>query len=297
MENSKVSTGEASMNEGELKEKIKQYEFYHIIKLTDDIYTPGIPAFAPLLDFIIGNFSKINFNGKRVLDIGCRDGLLSFEAEKRGAQEIIGIDNNLSKPAVEFLIPYFNSKLRMYEMNLFDLTEKKFGLFNLVIFAGVLYHLRYPFWAFKIIRNVMHDNGILIVETAIWSNSNTHAMVYCPIGSESPYEPTSVTFFNEKGLIDTLSSLGFEVLSFNKMFKNKKEEKTDTKMDIFRIMRYVRNIAGRLLEPRRIDEEKCKMEIDRAVVVCRLKSNTRKRNLETYWDSLHKNREGFTIVT
>ena len=62
--------------------------------------------------------------GKRVLDIGCRDGIYSFEAEKMGAKEVIGIDNDISKPALEFLIPYFNSKVKMFEMNLFDLKEE-----------------------------------------------------------------------------------------------------------------------------------------------------------------------------
>jgi hypothetical protein len=36
-------------------------------------------------------------------------------------------------------------------------------------------------------------------------------MLYCPVGDESPYEATSCTFFNEKGLGATLESLGFSV--------------------------------------------------------------------------------------
>jgi tRNA (mo5U34)-methyltransferase len=41
--------------------------------------------------------------GKRVIDIGCRDGMFSFEAERMGAAEVTGIDNDLSTAAVEFL--------------------------------------------------------------------------------------------------------------------------------------------------------------------------------------------------
>ena len=36
--------------------------------------------------------------------------MFSFEAEKMGTAEILGIDNNLSLGVTEFLIPYFKSK-------------------------------------------------------------------------------------------------------------------------------------------------------------------------------------------
>ena len=65
-----------------------------------------------------------------MLDIGCRDGLFAFEAESMGASEVIGIDNDLSKAAVEFLIPFLKSKVTMYEMNLYDLKPETFGLFD-----------------------------------------------------------------------------------------------------------------------------------------------------------------------
>ncbi|MSO30732.1 MAG: hypothetical protein EXQ48_07300 [Acidobacteria bacterium] len=51
--------------------------------------------------------------GKRALDVCCRDGLLSFEAERLASSEVIGIDNDLSLAAVEFLIAFFNSRVRI----------------------------------------------------------------------------------------------------------------------------------------------------------------------------------------
>jgi hypothetical protein len=86
-----------------------------------------------------------------------------------------------------------------------------FGLFDIVIFSGVLYHLRYPFWSLKIIRDCLLTNGTLIIETAVFRDRNKYAMLHCPIGSESPYEPSSCSFFNLKALNDTISSLGFHV--------------------------------------------------------------------------------------
>ena len=201
------------MNERDIKRQLERHEFYHVIQLTDTISTPGNPDFVRLQVPVLNALKTLDLSGKRVLDVGCRDGLFSFAAEKAGALEVVGIDNDLSKGAVEFLIPFFDSKVEMYELNLYDLTVERFGKFDVIMLPGVLYHLRYPFWGLKILRDLINSNGFLIVETAIFYGVTNKAMLFCPIGDESPYEPTSCAFFNKKGLIDTLATLGFRTLS------------------------------------------------------------------------------------
>jgi tRNA (mo5U34)-methyltransferase len=201
------------MTEQEILQAINSYKFYHIIQLTTNISTPGNPNFVPPQNLCMKHIQSLDLSGKRVLDIGCRDGLFSFAAESMGAQEVVGIDNDLSKPATEFLIPFFKSRIKMVEKNLYDLKPDDFGLFDIVIFPGVLYHLRYPFWGLKTIRDIMKIGGHLLIETAIWDGDNDKAILFCPIGAESPYESTSCTFFNEKGLNDTLKSMGFDTIA------------------------------------------------------------------------------------
>jgi 2-polyprenyl-3-methyl-5-hydroxy-6-metoxy-1,4-benzoquinol methylase len=202
------------MNETELQQVLARYAFYHIIKLTATISTPGNPVYVPAQNLCMKYLKSLDLKGKRVLDIGCRDGLFSFAAESMGAAEVVGIDNDLSKAATEFLIPFFNSKVRMHQMNLYELKPESFGLFDVIIFPGVLYHLRYPFWGLRAIRDVLKIGGHLLIETAIWVGERNNAMLFCPIGEDNPYAPdgTSCTFFNEKGLVDTLKSLGFQTV-------------------------------------------------------------------------------------
>lgn len=201
------------MNETELRQVLARYAFYHIIKLTDTISTPGNPQYVPAQNLCMKYLKSLDLKGKRVLDIGCRDGLFSFAAESMGAAEVVGIDNDLSKAATEFLIPFFNSKVRMHQMNLYDLKPESLGRFDVVIFPGVLYHLRYPFWGLKVIRDVLKIGGHLLIETGIWVGERNNAMLFCPIGDDNPYaDGTSCTFFNEKGLVDTLTSLGFQTV-------------------------------------------------------------------------------------
>ena len=134
-----------------------------------------------------------------------------FMQKKKGASEVVGIDNDLSKGATEFLIPYFNSKVKMYQKNLYDLTEKDYGKFDIIIFVGVLYHLRYPFYSFKKIKDILTKDGKLVIETGVFLDDNKRAILYCPIEDDSEYEKTSCTFFNVKGITDSLRSMGIFV--------------------------------------------------------------------------------------
>jgi SAM-dependent methyltransferase len=200
------------MTDAEIREALTRYKFYHIIPLTETLSTPGNPVYVPAQELFMKHLKTLDLKGKRVLDIGCRDGLFSFAAETMGAAEVVGIDNDLSKAATEFLIPFFKSKVRMLQQNLYDLKAQELGFFHVILFPGVLYHLRYPFWGLKVLRDMMEPDGELLIETAIWRGDPNNAMLFCPIEKDSPYDPTSCTFFNEKGLVDTLKSLNFDTV-------------------------------------------------------------------------------------
>jgi len=91
--------------------------------------------------------------GASVLDIGCNAGFYSVEMKRRGAGRVLGIDSDdrylaqarLVSEALGFAdIEY--RKLSVYDVG--ALGEK----FDLVIFMGVLYHLRHPLLALDLIR-------------------------------------------------------------------------------------------------------------------------------------------------
>jgi 2-polyprenyl-3-methyl-5-hydroxy-6-metoxy-1,4-benzoquinol methylase len=264
------------IDEEDLQERLAQYKFYHVIQLAEGISTPGDRRHLPAQRLVLEDLRNLDLRGKRVLDVGCRDGLFSFEAERMGSSEVIGIDNDLSRPAVEFLIPFFGSAVKMVEMNLFDLDADTFGLFDVVIFAGVLYHLRYPFWALRILRDVLREGGQLLIETAIWHGDRHHAMLYCPTGAESPYEPTSCTFFNEKGMVDSLQSIGFHVDSIKYLLAQPSPSALAGRS---------KRIARALLK--RVRGARVKANIDRAVFVCHVSEENQDELVRRYWNRLH----------
>ena len=199
------------MTNAELTARLPNYRWYHTIQLTPEVATPGVKDFAKHAAPVLKLMQQVDFAGKRVMDIGARDGLFSFEAERLGASDVLGVDNCLSLGAVELLIPFFRSKVRMVEMGLYDLNVAEHGQFDVVLFPGVLYHLRFPFSALKTLSDLMPDGGRMIIETGIFADENKRALLFCPVGEESPYEPSSVTFYNRKGLRDTLETFGLRV--------------------------------------------------------------------------------------
>ena len=271
-----------------IRENLKKYRFYHVIKLDEGIFTPGCQEYVPLQQNVQKALKSISFQGKRVLDVGCRDGLFCFEAEKMGAREVIGIDNDLSPAATEFLIPYFNSKVKMFELNVYDLTPETFGMFDVVIFAGILYHLRYPFWALERIRDVVTDNGQIIIETGVLDAWNRHAFLYCPIGSESPYEPTSVTFFNIKGLSDTLYSLGITVRSIDYLYKRKAPRWQLRRLLLDTLRSSLRRMFKREGAPFGYKSElELSMPINRATLICDVTLDVIDHDCMKYWNQTH----------
>jgi SAM-dependent methyltransferase len=297
------------MTDDEIREAMKAYKFYHIIPLTETVSTPGNSVYVPAQQMFMKHLKSLDLKGKRVLDVGCRDGLFSFAAEKMGAAEVVGIDHDLSKPATEFLIPYFKSQVRMLEKNLYDLKAQELGLFEVILFPGVLYHLRFPFWGLKVLRDMMKPHGELLIETAIWLGDPNNAMLFCPINEDSPYEWTSTTFFNERGLVDSLTSLGFDTLHVElltdapprtdalprRLPRSKMKNVTSAVRN--RTVRLAQQIQSLLTrEPQLADEQRPKImskDVTRAVFRCRFVGQdkelaTRPPELRGYWEGTHR---------
>jgi 2-polyprenyl-3-methyl-5-hydroxy-6-metoxy-1,4-benzoquinol methylase len=261
------------MLESEILERMKPYVFYHTIQLTDQVRTEGWEIIRPTVEMIRRNLHTLDLRGKRVLDIGCRDGLFCFEAERMGAAEVIGIDNDPSVAAREFLIPFFRSQVKMHELNLYDLMPGTFGKFDVVIFPGVLYHLRYPFWALKLVRDVLKNNGVLVLETATLADDNQLPLLYCPVGAESPYEPTSCTFYNIKALRDTLYSLGLTVRRVDCLCN-------------YHLAAELMSIKERLLSA--LEGPGKKPMVDRTTLIADMTPESMDPNVTKYWDGTHR---------
>jgi tRNA (mo5U34)-methyltransferase len=102
--------------------------------------------------------------GMRVLDVGCAEGFFSFEAERRGAREVVAIDCFPdSVRRFRSCRSALGSAATVHLCNVYDLSPRAFGTFDLVLFFGVLYHLRNPLLALDRVLGVCA--GSLLLQT------------------------------------------------------------------------------------------------------------------------------------
>lgn len=94
-----------------------------------------------------------DLSGKSVLDIGCNAGFYSVEMKRRGAARVLGIDSDERYLAQARLV---RDTLGFSDIELRNLSVYDVGAlgerFDLVLFMGVLYHLRHPLLALDLIR-------------------------------------------------------------------------------------------------------------------------------------------------
>jgi tRNA (mo5U34)-methyltransferase len=88
-----------------------------------------------------------NLQGKRVLDIGTWDGWFAFEMERRGA-EVVAIDS-WDNPHFREMHTILNSRVDYRQFDIYELTPNLIGKFDIVLFMGVLYHLKHPLLALE----------------------------------------------------------------------------------------------------------------------------------------------------
>jgi tRNA (mo5U34)-methyltransferase len=139
--------------------------WWHEIEVAPGIVTPGDDSNRMKLPILDGLGFPPDMHGARALDIGCSDGYFSFEMERRGA-DVIAMDfvpESYSGFATARKILGSGVSYRMD--NVYNLAPADYGQFDVVLFMGVLYHLRKPLAALDAIRSVMKPGALLFVGT------------------------------------------------------------------------------------------------------------------------------------
>lgn len=194
------------MDANQLTERIKAIPYwYHKIELPRGMVTPG---WSPIdaARYCVPE----DLTGQRVLDIGAWDGYWTFEALKRGAREVVAIDDfsdqcggteprrgwetfDLCREALGFDKRYGAAAVGAYpgdpcagiwhnandqmvsrrKMSVYDVDPAEIGTFDVVFFFGTIYHCKHPYLALEKIAEVC--DGALYVETASLDEASPYA--------------------------------------------------------------------------------------------------------------------------
>jgi tRNA (mo5U34)-methyltransferase len=196
----------------DLERRVAAHRWYHSIDLGGGIVTRGIddtPVRLARLDL------PASLEGLSVLDIGAWDGFFSFECERRGAARVVATDYYSwhgsgwgTKAGFELAREALGSHVEDVDVDVMDIAPGRLGTFDLVLFLGVLYHLRHPLLAIEKIAAV--TRGTLILETVVdLVGLGRPAMAFYP-DRELNADPTNWWGPNQEAVVGMLKSAGFD---------------------------------------------------------------------------------------
>jgi tRNA (mo5U34)-methyltransferase len=132
-----------------------------------------------------------DLSGRTVLDIGCNAGFYAIEMKRRGAARVVGIDADQDYlNQARFAAEVIGVEIELHELSVYDvgtLGER----FDIVLFLGVLYHLRHPLLALDLIHE--HVARDLLVFQSMQRGSNAIE----PLEGDYPF--TEVEVFDRPG--------------------------------------------------------------------------------------------------
>lgn len=142
------------------------FRWHQRFRLAGDVYTPGRNNIEWL--YRVSGLPD-DLSGKAVIDIGTTNGGTAFECERRGAARVVAVD---IFPATHFgfsaIKEFLGSKVEFVQRSVYELPSLLSERFDIVVFWGVLYHLRHPLLALDCVRELcVNEDSIVSIETAI----------------------------------------------------------------------------------------------------------------------------------
>jgi tRNA (mo5U34)-methyltransferase len=127
-----------------------------------------------------------DLRGKTVLDIGCNAGFYSIEMKRRGAARVVGIDSDERYLAqARFAASVLGAEIEFKNLSVYQVAELG-ERFDVVIFMGVLYHLRHPLLALDMLhRHVARD--LVIFQSMLRGDASTE-----PFDADYPFWETGI---------------------------------------------------------------------------------------------------------
>jgi len=149
-----------------LDQQIAQCPFwYHQIELAPGVVTPGCDDSAGKLALFDAMGLPKDCTGLRVLDVGTCDGYFAFEMERRGA-DVTAIDvRSPDQNGFAIAKSILGSRVEYQQANVYDVKPDTYGTFDIILFLGVLYHLRHPMLALDRMRQVSRDTTLMFIDT------------------------------------------------------------------------------------------------------------------------------------
>jgi tRNA (mo5U34)-methyltransferase len=171
-------------------ERLKPW--FHRIDLGNGLYTKTESVMGEPVDHPLGPWQSIqkllpsDLRGKTLLDVGCNAGFYAFEAKRRGAERVLGVDGQRQHVRQGlFVRKVLGLDVEFLRVNVYDVAPNTVGLFDITLALGLLYHLKHPMLALENLYKITTE--LLVIETAIMPPEQTRASFMHPLGDHQMF--------------------------------------------------------------------------------------------------------------
>jgi tRNA (mo5U34)-methyltransferase len=140
-----------------------RFVWHQRFELAPGIYTPGANDMALFLD--VADVPD-DLQGASVLDIGTANGGMAFELERRGAGRVVAVDiYDVDWFGFAQIKQLLGSHAEYIRKTVYELSSVLREPFDIVVFLGVLYHLRHPLLGLDVVRDL--TGNVALIESAV----------------------------------------------------------------------------------------------------------------------------------
>jgi tRNA (mo5U34)-methyltransferase len=218
--------------------------WWHSIDLGESVVTPGRKPVD--LERELRALQLPDLRGKTVLDVGAWDGFYSFAAERLGASRVVALDHfvwSIDRDALEAQraerlrrgLPLehpqgqpgvwrpdtlpgrrgfdlareaLGSRVEPVVADFMEVDLAELGAFDVVLFLGVLYHLRNPLLALERVAAVTREVAVIETEAKAFARSGRRALCEF-VEHEYRGDPTNWWLPNENAVTGLCRAAGF----------------------------------------------------------------------------------------
>jgi tRNA (mo5U34)-methyltransferase len=241
-----AATTPPSLTRDEIERRISSVPmWWHSIDVGQGVHTSGHKS-PTLLASELQALHLPDLRDKTVLDIGAWDGYFSFAAERMGAKSVTALDHYVwsidwaehlrrvaecapseTTPKPFETRPYFRpselpgkcgfdtahdllgSRVQTVVADFMNTDVKEVGNFDVVLFLGVLYHMKYPLEALERLAALTREVAVIETEAVFLPGLEDHAFCEFFEKEELQNDPTNWWAPNEKALIGMCRAAGF----------------------------------------------------------------------------------------
>ncbi len=176
----------ANVTIAEMQAKLDSLYFHHSMNFGDGLVSKALASVEFVERTADSLYGSLDLTGRSLLDVGTWTGAYAFEAKRRGAARVLATDHYVWNNPVFKGREAFNTAhaltgldLEVRDIDAPDISVASVGLFDVVLFAGVFYHLIDPISVTRQISTCAEH--LLIVETHLDELDNPNpAMRFYP---------------------------------------------------------------------------------------------------------------------